>query len=538
MAPRRTRPIAWFSRIVVRLLAFNLLLVFLPVAGILYLDVYENRLLEGEERAMVQQGRLVAAALSEHETIDPARAGDLLSRLGQRGDARLRIYSTGTAVLADSNKIRFPGEPAMASADGPSTYPVPSKGVRTRVLYQLGAEIAAMRRRLVSVSARIVVPRRRAPGAGTLEREPPPEVLAALAGRYGAATRPTPGQRSLTLYSAVPVRRGNAIIGAVLVSQTTFRVLRAVYDVRLRIFEVVVASILAAAMLSTVAAATVVRPLVRLTREASDLAERRSRLPGKFDDASRHDELGDLARSLAELTRRLDEHIRTVEQFASDVSHEFRNPLAAIRSAAEMAGRADTDEQRVRFLDMLTRDVDRLERLVSSVRELARIDTELEQEPLGRVDVGRLLDQLVEGLRLAEPDLPAVVVTVQGGPAVVRASEDRLAQVFENVLANARTFAPAGTRVEVSVTIEASGEACVVIADRGPGIPPAHLERVFDRFFSYRPGDPPGSRSHTGLGLSIARTIVRGFGGTLTAANRPGGGSLLEIRIPTTNVYG
>jgi len=531
MPSRRTQPVAWRSRIVVRLLAFNLLLVFLPVAGILYLDVYETRLLDAQERSMVQQARLLAAALSEHETIDPAAATALLNRLG-RPDARLRVYGAGARVLADTNNIRFAGEPAAASTSAASSYPPPSQGVRARALYRIGASMVALRRRVINLSARLVVPRRRAPESGGADSGPPPEVLAALEGRYGAAARPTPGQRSLTLNSAVPVRRGSTVIGAVLVSQTTFRVLQALYDVRLRIFEVVVASILAAAMLSAVAAATVVRPLVRLRREASDLAERRTRLPGHFEDASRPDELGDLARSLAELTRRLDEHIRTVEQFASDVSHEFRNPLAAIRSAAEMAGRAESEGERARFLDMLTRDVDRLERLVSGVRELARIDTELERHPLERVDVGRLLQDVVEGLRLAEPDGPAVVVSVSGEPVVVRASPDRLAQIFENVLANARGFAPRGTSIEVSVAA-ASGDCCIVIADRGPGIPPAHLERVFDRFFSYRPDEPSSSRSHhTGLGLSIARTIVRGLGGTITAANRDEGGSRFEIRIP------
>ena len=448
MPSRRVRPVTWHSRIVVRLLAFNLLLVFLPVAGILYLDVYQTRLLEAQERSMVQQARLLAAALAEREAIDPAGAGELLSRMG-RADARLRVYGTGAILLADSNRIRFADEPAPASPYGASSSVPASQSVRVRVLYRIGASIVAIRRGLVSLSARFFVPRQRAPGSAKVDGGPSPEVSAALTGRYGSAARPTPGQRSLTLNSAVPVRRGNTVIGAVLVSQTTFRVLQALYDVRLRIFEVVVASIFAAAMLSAVAAATVVRPLVRLRREASNLAERRTRLPGSFEDASRPDELGDLARSLAELTRRLDEHIRTVEQFASDVSHEFRNPLAAIRSAAEMAGRADIDAERVRFLDMLTRDVDRLERLVSGVRELARIDTELEQEPLGRVDVGRLLQDVVDGLRLAAPDGPAVILTVGAEPVIVRASPDRLAQIFENVLANARGFAPDGTHVEV-----------------------------------------------------------------------------------------
>src|SRR5262249_5221314 len=123
-----------------------------------------------------------------------------------------------------------------------------------------------------------------------------------------------------TLFSAVPVRHDQNVIGAVLVTQTTFRSLQALYAVRLRIFEIILASIAAAAALTALAAATVVRPLAQLRREASDLATRRARLPGTFAAVARRDEIGDLARSLLELTSRLDEHIRAVEQFAGDVS--------------------------------------------------------------------------------------------------------------------------------------------------------------------------------------------------------------------------
>src|SRR5690606_3292443 len=107
----------------------------------------------------------------------------------------------------------------------------------------------------------------------------PPEVGTALDGRYGAATRRTPGQRSLTMFTAVPVREGGAVIGAVVVSQSTFRVLQSVYDVRLRIFQVVVASLVAAALLTALAAMTIVKPLRRLRRQATALAERRGPLP-------------------------------------------------------------------------------------------------------------------------------------------------------------------------------------------------------------------------------------------------------------------
>jgi two-component system sensor histidine kinase ChvG len=497
-----------------RLLAFNLLVLFLPGAALFYLDVYESRLLRELERSMVQQGRLAAAAVSGREAIDETTVAAILRRLGDDSDARLRIYDRRGVLVADSNRLRAP-HPAAAAVSEYDALP----GIRERALYRLGALVAAMRPRRSKVAPATADP----PGQ-TIQR--------ALAGNYGAATRLTPGQRSMTLFNSVPIRSdAGEIIGAVLVSQTTFRALQALYAVRLRVFEILVASMLVAVALTAIAAATVVRPLARLRREASDIAMRRTRLPGRFADVTRGDEVGDLARSLQELTTRLDEHIRAVEQFASDVSHEFRNPLASIRSAAEMASNAPTGAERDRFLQMLTRDVDRLVRLVSGVRQLALIDAEVEHEPLDAVDVGALLGQVVDGVRLADPNRARIALSLGAGRAIVRATADRLVQVLENVLANALSFAPASTTVEVSLDRTADSCCRITIADRGPGIPPAHLERVFDRFFSYRP-DAPGDRTHTGLGLSIARTIVHGFGGTITAENRSGGGACFVVRLP------
>lgn len=410
-------------------------------------------------------------------------------------------------------------------------YAAPPPGdVRGRVLYRLGAWIARARTSAVGWARRILTPgHETTPSAETSGI--PYEVGVALRGRYGAATRQTPGQRSLTLSSAVPIRQGSVVIGAVLVSQTTFRVLQALYDVRLRIFEVVLGSILAAALLTTLAAATVVRPIRRLRDEAAALAERRHRLPGQFQDAGRRDELGDLARALQELTRRLDEHIREAERFASDVSHEFKNPLASIRAAAETALQSEDSAERARFMLLLMRDVDRLEGLVSGVRELTRIDAQLEQEPVQRVNVEALLSEVIDGLRLAHGDRPEVRLAVEGHGGSVRASPDRLVQAFENILANARSFAPPDTVVDVSV-ISSDGRCRIDISDRGPGIPAGHLDRVFDRFFTYRPDDVTDRGQHAGLGLSIARTIVQGYGGTIAGRNRAGGGSVFEIRLP------
>jgi two-component system sensor histidine kinase ChvG len=520
-----TRP----SRIGRRLLAFNLLVAFLPVAGILYLDVYETRLLDAQERGMVQQGRLLAAALGDAEALSSARAQALLDRFGRRGDARLRVYDAQGALVADS--LRSDVERAeRAGASEP--YAALSPGGRSPLLYRAGARLAALRREAARWTRELLsTPRKAAPVAEVDPRAPAPEIRAALQGRYGAATRQTPGQRSLTLTSAVPIRHGDQVIGAAVVSQSTFRILQALYAVRLRIFEIVLASMAAAAVLSVALSATIVRPIVRLRREAIALAARSRLLPGRFPDAGRSDETGDLARALDALTHRLDAHIRLLESFAADVSHEFKNPLASIRTAAEMLAHTDEPRERDRFLEMLTRDVDRLERLVSGVRELARIDAQLAQEPLADVDVKALLTEIVAGVRLLGGG-PVELATGRG-ECRVRASTDRLAQVFENIVQNARSFSPPDRAIDISLHGE-PGACRVVVADRGPGIPPAHLESVFDRFFTYRPDEPAGRREHAGLGLAIARTIVEGYGGTITARNREGGGACFEVRLPST----
>ena len=520
------------SRIGLRLLAFNLLVLFLPLAGILYLDVYENQMLEAQEREMVQQARLLAAALGDGESLSVQGARDLLARFERRGDARLRVYDARAVLVADS--IRAPLDRAAVSVVA-DPYAAPATGGRNPFLYRLGAGLASIRRMVARWA-------RPAPGLsnGTSVRADPdpeaesraPAIRAALQGRYGAATRRSAGQRSLELTSAVPIRHGESVTGAVVVSQSTFRILQALYAVRLRIFEIVVTSMLAAAILSVAMSATIVGPIVRLRREATALAERRSLLPGRFRDADRRDEIGDLARALGELTRRLDEHIQLLESFAADVSHEFKNPLMSIRAAGEMLAHAEDAADRQRFLGMMTKDVDRLERLVSGVRELARIDAQLAHEPQTTIDVQALLTEIVDGLRLSGSG--PVTLSAAGAPASwrVRASADRLAQVFENILQNARSFTPPGNPIAISLDGE-PGSCRVVVADSGPGIPPAHLASVFDRFFTYRPDEPSGRREHAGLGLAIARTIVQGYGGTIAARNRAEGGACFEVRLPT-----
>ena len=514
----RRRP----SRIGMRLFAFNLLVLFVPIAGTFYLDVYEDRLLETQERGMVQQARVAAAALAPGGALDEARAAASLGALGDHGDARIRIYGRDGNLLADSARFGPQALPRVAS------YPE-TADPRRRVLYRIGTYMARLRAWVTGAPSRWFGNARTEPTSPAVAKGPPPEVRTALGGRYGAASRRTPGQRSLTLNSAFPVVQNGQVAGAVVVSQSTYRILQALYDVRLRLFEIVLLSMAVAAVLTRVASSTIVNPIVRLRKTAAALATGRGELAGEFGRVNRKDEIGDLARSLEELAARLDTHIKLLESVAADVAHEFKNPLAAIRTAAETIAESSSDEERRRFHGMLLRDVDRLEALVSGVRELAHIDAEVASDLRGSVDLAALLRTIVDGRRMVSP-VP-IELRAPARPVRVAGSHERLTQVFLNLIENASSFS--SPDAPIIVTAEVKGRQClVVVADRGPGIPPSHLPQVFDRFFSYRPGTD--RREHMGLGLAIAKAVVTGYGGEIAARNRPDGGAEFTVALPLT----
>ena len=504
-----------FSRIGLRLFAFNLLVVFLPVAGVLYLDVYEARLRQMQEVSLIQQARLLAAALGDRPMLT-ADVANVFTRFELRSDARFRVYGPDGRLLADSAR-HAASAPAAEQSYGSGD----DRRVRARQLYRIGAWLVRL-----PEGARAWF-RNDDAKPSPADDAVPIEVRAALAGRYGATTRLTPGQRSVTMFSAVPVRYAGAITGVVSTSQSTFRILTALYAVRLRAFEIVVASLAAAALLTALAATTIVRPLGKLRRQASGIAEQRGPLPETFAGAGRRDEIGALARALSELSRRTNDHIRLLQSFSADVSHELKNPLASMRTAAEMMAESDDPDERRRFFELMTRDVARLERLVSGLRDVARVEGQIERDVTSPVDLAPLLSDSIAAMTVGARASLDLVINAPG--ARVIASAERLTQVIDNLIANALSFAPAGSVVRV--TMDRVGEAILItVDDDGPGIPTGNLERVFDRFFTDRPGD--ARREHVGLGLAIAKQIVESYGGSIQVANRPGRGASFAVRLP------
>ncbi len=519
----------FLSRISFRLLAFNVLLVFLPLAGFLFLDTYEKQSLAAQEESMVQQGRLVSIALAEQGTLSEKKSIALLTRLRGRTVSRLRIVDGEGRLLADSSVLFESDDDGESPENGPSrSGEEPAAVDSTDWLYDAFTGIARFFRDLTGAPK---------PELGTADfysKDKPllgPEVKAALEGRYGATTRYSIGEqrRSIIIYSAIPIPSREEIVGAVLVSQSTYRLLLNLYEVRMGTLRIFIFCLVLAVVLSLFLSSTIGRPLRRLRNEAEAVFDTRGRLARTIRPTRRLDEIGDLGRTLNTLTERLDTHIHFIESFASDLSHEFKNPLASIRSAAEVALEAGTKEERLRFLDMVIRDVARMERLLTGARELSRLDVSIAKEPRDEVHLVRLVEHIVAGARLRHRET-GITFRKPEKPVTVLAREERLAQVFENILENAAGFSPAGGVIGVDVSA-ANRQAVVRIEDEGPGIPEEHKERIFERFFTFRP-ENGGDALHTGLGLSIVKVIVSGYDGAVAAGNRGERGAWFEIRFP------
>ncbi len=577
------------SRIGVRLMAFNVLLVFLPLGAVVTLDRTEQQLLAAQERAMVQQGRLVAAALADAEpgeivgSVRRAEALGLLWRLRRETTARIRVLDRDGIVLADSAAFG-PRRDETRDGVGAGAGAPPGDGgsdqLRDRLLYRVGAlpfrAWQEIRGRLGSflpgAAAPVAADPRSSPAGGELETGGlGPEVQAALSGRYGAASRRLPGERWTTLHSALPIRaaprlqvlvstgapsgvagrvplagiepEGGEVIGAVLLSQSTAQVLADLDAARLAVGRVIVVSLFVAALLSLWMAGTIARPLRRLRADAEGLLDAGGRLVGEIESPRRWDEIGDLRDALRALARRLRGQQEVAESFAADVAHEIKTPLAAIRSASEVLQSAESVEQRRRFTELIHANVARAEQLLSSLRELAAIDAGLEEDrvrvelagvgSLPGCDLARLVGELVENRRAAGD---AVRYEGPESGIVVRGRPERLEQVIDNLVENALSFHPAmAGDVEVRLSHDrADGDVVLRVSDRGPGIPAADLEKVFRRFYSYRPAGSEkraGDHSHAGLGLAIVRSVVEAYGGSVVARNAAGGGAVFECRL-------
>ncbi|GAA3547227.1 sensory box histidine kinase PhoR [Nonomuraea rosea] len=270
-------------------------------------------------------------------------------------------------------------------------------------------------------------------------------------------------------------------------------------------------------------------PLWAGTTEVGKLGRSLNTMLAQIESAAREREAAaESARASATAAKRSEELMR---RFMADASHELRTPLTSIRGFAELYRLGEDKDlaEAVRLLSRIEGQAARMGLLVEDMLLLARLDQRraLAMRP---VDLLSLAATTVIDAQTLAPDRRIELVRLFGkeGDVMVTGDESRLGQVLNNLVTNALTHTPPGTAFQVRVGVDGD-QAVVEVADEGPGFSAEVAERVFERFYR---ADPARSLGGSGLGLSIAATLVEAHGGIVVAEGRPGKGALFRVILP------
>jgi two-component system, OmpR family, sensor histidine kinase ChvG len=545
-----------FSSLTRRILVLNLAGLAVLVSGILYLNQFREGLIDARVESLMTQGEIIAGAIAASATVDtnsinidpekllelqagesispssdsidsleypinPEKIAPVLRRLISPTRTRARLFDRDANLMLDSLHLYAGGQVLK--------YDLPPLTSEDESLWDRAVNV------LYKFFARSDLPLdKEIPGAnGSVF----PEVMTALTGSPATIVRLSE-QGEMVVSVAIPVQRFRAVLGVLLLSTQGGDIDRIVEAERGAIFRVFAIASFVTALLSLLLASTIANPLRRLAAAAVRVrhgVKAREEIP---DFSDRQDEIGNLSIALRDMTRALYARMDAIESFAADVSHELKNPLTSLRSAVETLPLAKNPDSQKRLMDVIQHDVRRLDRLITDISDASRLDAELARDDAKRVDVGKLLENIIGAAKDVRRNKGIEITLKSGKPAsgtkgfFVTGHDLRLGQVITNLIENARSFVPE-TGGKVEIRLEQDGDKVrILVEDNGPGIRAEKVDRIFERFYTDRPqGEAFGQNS--GLGLSISRQIIEAHGGTIEAENmvNPKTGDLTGARF-------
>ena len=493
-----------------KIITFNLIALNILVAGILYLNSSRDGLALQRARGLVSEVELIAdvfeAQISGAAPVNLA-AGDgidvaaTLDGLDMRKGVQVFVFDTDGALIGTAG-----GRGIVSALNDGKTQ---GRTILTDGLSWLWDRISAL-----FTGERLAKP------LIAVEEQARQLVPGTLANGSQVASGSEGEGRVYTVTTLV--QRGDVPIGVVALAATSGEIDYLVRVERERVLQMFIVGMLVSVGLSLVLASTIANPLSDLA-EAAEIGrdrDNRKKTPGRIripDLTARPDEIGRLSGALRGMVSALYDRIDGNEQFAADVAHEIKNPLASLRSAVGSLRMVKKDEQRAKLLDVIEHDVRRLDRLVSDISNASRLDSELVKEEQESFDLMKMLGNLCQFLGEDArtkgidfiTDLPTNAIVING-------LEARLAQVFVNLITNAISFCEDGDAIRVWAR-QRQNRVLVVVEDTGPGIPEEALQKVFKRFYSERPAGQFGNNS--GLGLAISKQIVDAHDGVIWAEN-------------------
>jgi len=541
-----------------RIFVSNLLGLLILIGGILYLSRQNVWLIDAKRESLRTQSEIIAAAIAANATVEterivldpdrlpeaedalipfrddgfaalqlsirPERVTPILRRLVQPTNNRARIYGRDGTLIADSAQLLSRG--LVAKPPEPKERPK-TKNFWTRLTkWLLNADLPVYKE------------------IGNANGNIYPEVRMAMTG----TTTPMlllneNGEQIVSV--AAPIQRARTVQGVLLLSSRPGEIDEALSQERWTVLKIGLMALVATLAASTLLARTVAGPMRRLSEAAEHVSRNISARHDLPTFGNRTDEVGQMATAFRNMTAALFRRIEASEKFAADVAHELKNPLTAARSTAEALAYAKDEAERQQLIAQIQSELKRLNRLITDVSNASRLDAELALQQMEPVALCKLLNGIVatfsdilrgSGKHIAfEPD-----PSCSEDALVVNGHDGRLSQVVTNLVDNAISFSPEGGTVLVRAR-RLGDWVEITVEDEGPGIPPENLEKIFRRFYTYRPTQEASRGNNSGLGLSISREIVLAHGGEIWAENRmaegagpddPRLGARFVVRLP------
>ena len=234
----------------------------------------------------------------------------------------------------------------------------------------------------------------------------------------------------------------------------------------------------------------------------------------------RNDELGLLSNSLDDMTLELQKRIAHAENFSTDLVHEIRNPLASLKSASEILHDTNDINQRIKLIDILSHDVQRIERLITDYSQILKDEVALSKEKIKKIDIEPVIKSVVDDFNNIYGLKRGIKISYENdnkNKYYINGIENRIEQIIANLLDNAVSFSEDNKNVIVKVSKSEKNQVTVKILDEGQGFKEKDTNKVFKRFYSNRP-DKFGQ--HSGLGLNIVKNLVDLHNATIDASNR------------------
>ncbi len=486
-----------------KIIVFNLMALVLLAVGVLFMNPFRDSLALQRQLGMVRQAELISAVYEAH--LRPGGTGfDFRTPLQDiELDPVLEVF------------VFDPTGQLLASRVGQGTGTLVTDPDQPTILTDF----------LERVWDVVTVLFRQGRRDWTETIDPADNARAAFEGaRAGeVVTRVTRnGEGNMYFTVATPILIADELVGVVAITSNSQEIDRLVRYEREQVLQMFLLAVVLSISLSLMLASTISNPLSDLAaaaevgrdRDSRRVAPSRVRIP---DLAARPDEIGRLSVAMRGMVSALYDRIDANEQFAADVAHEIKNPLASLRSAVGSLRFVKKEEHRDKLLDVIEHDVRRLDRLVSDISNASRLDSELVKEEEEEFNLLKTLSNLCQYLSQQAGEKGVdFIIDLPSDPIAIHGLEARLAQVFVNLVTNAISFCEDGDAVRVWAR-RRENRVLIVVEDTGPGIPEQALTKVFKRFYSERPQAEFGQ--HSGLGLAISKQIVEAHGGVIWAEN-------------------